>query len=427
MNSRCHLSSVLRLQNSHPAPFDNMDLSRFAIDSDGHGRLTVECDPAMPVSARIYLEEYIRQTNKYRNISPGKAIRFSLYQPALNSAAGHRWLHMRLRRRFHRERIPQAVTVGVTKACQCVCAHCSADYHMNSRDRELSALEISKAIGESAALGVTTVILLGGEPLLRRDLESLVAAVDPALAQVVLFTNGEFLTEARCRSLVAAGLQGVFVSLDASNAAEHDALRKRPGLFDRSMKGIQEARAAGLLVAISSYLTTERVVNGVFQQMMELGRAVQAHEVTFFDAIPVGRMEQPAGSATDCGFLDRPSRDAIAALSREYRAKPDYPGVAAQSTLTSSGGSSFCFAANTQFYLSSTGHVCPCDFTPLSIGRFPESSIRALWMKMIQSPLYRKRSRVCRMQDPVFRARSVDRIPKSAALPYALDLLERDG
>ncbi len=291
---------------------------------------------------------------------------------------------------------------------------------MASSDPDLSIEQLQHAIKESVDLGVTTIILLGGEPLLRRGLESIIEAVDRDRAQSVMFTNGELLTASRCRSLASAGLQGIFISLDSPDADTHNALRRRPGLFQKIEEGIAHAREAGIPVAISSYLTTERLHEGVFEQTMELARQWQATEVTFFDAIPVGRMS----SGTDvCTFLDLPARRMIDSLTRAYRERKEYPAVTPQSILTSEIGGSFCFAANTQFYLSSTGQMCPCDFTPLTIGRYPEEDIATLWKRMISTPQYRRRSKVCRMQDPDFRKNTLAKIPADARLPYPIDAL----
>ncbi len=361
---------------------------QFSLAADGD-KLRLIPSKDLPDNARTYLVDYLKQTEKYRNISrtPGQ-IRFSLYQPVMNSPAGERSLYMRLRRRFCRDRVPQAATIGVTRACQCNCMHCSADYHMDSMEKQLGTGELVAAIQEAVDLGVTTVILLGGEPLLKKDLEAVVEAVDPKRAQTVMFTNGEYLFQERCASLYEAGLSGVFVSLDSTIASEHDDLRERPGLFSRIKEGVQNSINAGMDVALSSYLTSQRLESRVLQNTMELGKCWSVQEVTFFDAIPVGRLERESGIAEqistsrgdDCSLLSVEDRRFIQELTTEFRRRPGYPAITPQSTLTSALGSSYCFAANTQFYLSSTGQMCPCDFTPLTIGHYPTLSIRQLWM-----------------------------------------------
>jgi hypothetical protein len=75
-----------------------------------------------PEKAKEYLVNYINKTKKYKNFyNFNKEIRFSLYQPALNSMPGKRYLYFRLLRKFEYCRILAVVTFGITKKCQCRC------------------------------------------------------------------------------------------------------------------------------------------------------------------------------------------------------------------------------------------------------------------------------------------------------------------
>lgn len=205
---------------------------------------------------------------------------------------------------------------------------------------------------------------------------------------------------------------GGFVSLDSDQAHDHDRLRHRPDLFAKAIQGILNMKEAGLLTAISSYLSPQRLEDGIFEKMMELGRELKVNELTFFDAIPTGQwLNHPA-----CLLRPR-DRQQIQNLVRSYRLKNGYPGLSAQSTLTSETGSAFCFAANTQFYLSAHGEICPCDFTPLKFGRFPDNDIATLWKRMAHSAPYQNRAKSCRMQDPEFRKCYLSKIPNGSELP----------
>ncbi|MFN3605005.1 MAG: radical SAM/SPASM domain-containing protein [Leptonema sp. (in: bacteria)] len=369
-----------------------------------------------PEKAKKYLEDYIQQTKKYKNLyKTFKQLRFSLYQPALNTNAGKRYLYFRLLRKFLYIKAPAVVTIGITKKCQCYCEHCSAEYHMNSKERDLSTEEFINSIKESIELGVTNIIFVGGEPLLNKNLEKIIKTIPPNLAISTLFTNGEFLTKERAKSLKDFGLQGIFVSLDSYKEEEHNSLRKR-NIFSKALQGIENARREGIPIAISSYLTKERVQKEFIEQFMELGKNLEISEITFFDAIPTGRMGSSKNS-----FLDLEARKKILELTILYRKLKEYPILTPQSVMTSECGHGFCFAATTQFYLSSTGYVCPCDFTPLTVGKYPNHSIKELWNRLITSVPYSKRSKVCRMQNPEFRRKYIETIPPSSPLPHLLD------
>ncbi len=292
---------------------------------------------------------------------------------------------------------------------------------MSGADRQLDEELWKRAVRESVDAGVCTLIFLGGEPLLRRDLERIIAVADPELAHCVAFSNGELLTAERCARLHRAGLRGVFVSIDSPQAGEHDRARCRPGLFDKARVGVQNALEAGLCVALSCYLSGERLAGGLFQDICALAREWGVQEATFFDAIPTGRLA--GGRHT---FLSETDRQQILCLVREERRRGGL-AISAQSTMTSAQGSAFCFAANTQFYLSSTGDMCPCDFTPLSVGRFPEESIDQLWGRMTGSYPYNTRARQCRMQDACFHRDVLAQISDGAMRPYPISALTPPG
>ncbi len=363
-----------------------------------------------------YLDHYLKKVCRYKVIGEYQgAPVVSLYQAPMATPVGTRSLEMRLKRRFEHQQIPAVATIAINKACQCRCVHCSALYYNHSSKPNLTTAEMIQALQETVELGVTNIILLGGEPLLRPDLFELIQAIPPEKAVVTMFTNGEFLDPDTCKRLKHAGLMGAFVSLDSVRAAEHDECRKRPGLFNKACQGIQNLKKAGLLVAISSYLSPARLEAGVLEEMMDLGKELVVSEVTFFDAIPTGAWLHD----TSC-LLTSSDRQQIIALVKKYRAQKDFPGISAQATMTCAEGSAFCFAANTQFYLTAHGEMCPCDFTPLTIGKFPEKSIADLWNQMIATPPYNERAKSCRMQDPEFRKKYIQPIPANAELPHVL-------
>ncbi|MBF0492469.1 MAG: radical SAM protein [Deltaproteobacteria bacterium] len=365
-------------------------------------------EPKVFIDAKVqsYLQHYLDRASLYKRIgSFQNSPVLSLYQAPLASPVGARALWMRAKRRFENKRIPATATVAVNRHCQCLCEHCSALFYNQASKSDLPLDQLQTALHQAVHLGVTNLILLGGEPLLRKDLIHLIEKVDAQKSVVTLFSNGEFIDNDRAKALQQAGLMGVFISIDSPQADTHDALRRRAGLFQKALQGIENLLREGLLVAISSYLSPARVQEGILDEMMELGKKLGVHELTFFDAIPSGKWLHHTEQ-----LLQEKDRQIILNRVLYYRKQPTYPGISAQSTLTSKSGSAFCFAGNTQFYLTAHGEMCPCDFTPLSVGKFPEESIETLWNKMIQSEPYCNRAKSCRMQDAEFRKKYIDGI-----------------
>ena len=140
----------------------------------------------------------------------------------------------------------RTLRVSVTDRCNLRCSYCmpEADYVWLPRADLLTFEEIDRLVAVFAGLGVTRVRLTGGEPLLRRDLPRLVAALAAraGVHERALTTNGVHLAGAAA-ALRAAGLDRVTVSLDTLDADRFERLARVRAL-DAVLAGIHGARAA---------------------------------------------------------------------------------------------------------------------------------------------------------------------------------------
>jgi MoaA/NifB/PqqE/SkfB family radical SAM enzyme len=160
--------------------------------------------------------------------------RFALYHVPL-FAAKYAWLHLRRR--------PVLVHFEVTMRCNAHCDFC--DYWKTPAEARASEL---RSFAEAARFfDPLMVCFTGGEPLLRRDLEDVVAAVNEAvrLKYVTLITHGAMLTVERARSLWDAGINQFSISLDFLDE-RHDRARGIPGLAERILGTVPRLRAAGI-------------------------------------------------------------------------------------------------------------------------------------------------------------------------------------
>jgi cyclic pyranopterin phosphate synthase len=152
-----------------------------------------------------------------------------------------------------RGRALRDLRVSVTDRCNFRCPYCmprevfGVDHAFLPRTELLTFEEIARLVRVFAELGVTKVRLTGGEPLLRRDLERLIAlvAATPGVTDVALTTNGSLLA-ARAASLRAAGLHRVTVSLDSLDPDVFARLGDTRVPLPQVLDGIAAAREAGL-------------------------------------------------------------------------------------------------------------------------------------------------------------------------------------
>jgi cyclic pyranopterin phosphate synthase len=138
--------------------------------------------------------------------------------------------------------------VSVTDKCNLRCVYCMPESGLPwlRRDEILTYEEIVEIVRAGACVGIRAIRLTGGEPLVRRDLHRLIAAIAavPGIEDIALSTNG-LLLEEQLPALAAAGLKRINLSLDSLRPDRFEAIARRPGL-DAVMRGIDAAIAAGL-------------------------------------------------------------------------------------------------------------------------------------------------------------------------------------
>ena len=142
--------------------------------------------------------------------------------------------------------------ISVTDRCNFRCRYCmprdvfGLDHVFLPNDEILSFEEITRLARAAADLGVRKIRLTGGEPLLRRELETLVAMLrDIDGIEIALTTNGALLAR-KAQALQAAGLDRVTVSLDALDDATFWRMTDSRLPVARVLEGIDAAIAAGL-------------------------------------------------------------------------------------------------------------------------------------------------------------------------------------
>jgi GTP 3',8-cyclase len=152
----------------------------------------------------------------------------------------------------------ETLRVSITDRCNFRCVYCmpkevfGREYAFLERSELLSLEEIARVVGVFAGLGVRTVRITGGEPLVRRNVEHLVEllAAIPEL-ELALTTNGALLAQ-KAETLARAGLDRVTVSLDSLDDATFRALNDADFPVERVLEGIDAAAAAGMPVKVNA-------------------------------------------------------------------------------------------------------------------------------------------------------------------------------
>lgn len=144
-------------------------------------------------------------------------------------------------------RVIRDLRISITDRCNFRCFYCMPREAMEWRPKAeiLSYEEIVELTAIFVSLGIDKLRVTGGEPMLRRDLEALIArlAALPGVSDLAMTTNAHFL-EGRATALRESGLQRVTISLDSLTPDRFALLTGRHGLT-KVLAGIDAAIAAG--------------------------------------------------------------------------------------------------------------------------------------------------------------------------------------
>ena len=263
--------------------------------------------------------------------------------------------------------------ISVTDRCNFRCVYCmpktvfGRDYSFLDRKELLTFEEITTLARAFVANGVEKVRLTGGEPLLRRDIERLVAllAEIPGL-DLTLTTNGTLLPQ-KAAALRAAGLTRVTVSLDSNDDAVFRAMNDVDFPVERVLEGIEAAAAAGL-TPVKVNMVVKRGVNDASIVPMARLFHGSGHILRLIEYMDVG--------ATNGWRLDDvvPAAEIVQRISAELPlepAEPNYPGeVARRWRYRDGGGEIGVIASVTQAFcrdctrarISAEGKLYTCLF-----------------------------------------------------------------
>ena len=184
--------------------------------------------------------------------------------------------------------------VSVTDRCNFRCPYCmpaeifGEKYAFLPRSEILTFEEITRLARLFAGLGVTKIRVTGGEPLLRRELETLITQLSriEGVTDLTLTTNGYLLPE-KARTLKEAGLKRITVSLDALDDGVFKQMNGRGYTVDRVLGAIREAETAGFY-PIKINAVVQRGVND--HTLVDLARHFHGtgHVVRFIEYMDVG-------------------------------------------------------------------------------------------------------------------------------------------
>lgn len=269
---------------------------------------------------------------------------------------------------------PVVTNFAVTARCCCNCWHCS--FANREKKDQLSLDQLRKAIGEVQDLGASVIGITGGEPLLRDDLEEIIASIDER-SMPIMFTTGFKLTPQRVTRLKEAGLAIPVISLDHHTAEQHDKGRNRKGMFDYALKAVKMFQDQGFYVAVSFVPSRELVDDKEdLYATIEFFKELGINDMRLTSPILAGHLTTRPEE-----LLSEENVDTLWELQRFCVSKNAYPGVFAYDFFES-GKYYGCGAGFNYMFIDSKGNLCPCDFTMMGFGNVTERPVAEIWAEM---------------------------------------------
>ncbi len=191
--------------------------------------------------------------------------------------------------------------LSVIDRCNMRCTYCMAESpDFLPKAEVLSLEEMARLARLFIGLGVRKIRLTGGEPLVRRDVMTLVDILGgelgaDGLSELTMTTNGSRLAHFADR-LAAAGMRRINVSLDSLDSAAFARLT-RGGQLEQVLDGIAAAAGTGMAVKINTVVMPETDIADIDRLIAWCGR--HGHDLTLIETMPLGqasRLPHPARS-----------------------------------------------------------------------------------------------------------------------------------
>lgn len=230
----------------------------------------------------------------------------------------------------------------------------------------------------------------GGEPLLRDDLEVLVAHARARGLATNLVTNGTLATPERARGLKAAGLGSAQVSVEGDSAPMHDSLVGRRGAFEECVAGIAALAAAGIPVQTNTTLTRDNLEAAPRMPAFLASLGISRFAMNLFiPTFPGPRSERLFVSYDEIGpVVDQVARAARKAGLVFYWYSPT--PFCSYNPIARGHGNKSCAAADGLLSIAPDGAVLPCSSWDEDLGNILDDGFRTIWSSAAAASLKRK-------------------------------------
>lgn len=297
--------------------------------------------------------------------------------------------------------------------CNFQCVHCCIT-KMEKDARFFRLDDVRELSRQADDLGLAHITITGGEPLIFRDLDELVLALDPDKFFIAVDSNGWLLNDEKARHLKAIGVEKVHLSLDSVEPGEHDDFRRRRGSHARVLRAIDASKNAGLSVLLNTVVTKQRVHAREFLEFLEFTKGLEVGVVMML-AKPTGNWE-----GHDEVLLDADDLTHVRELETRYHAFTHL--------VPAFGLDIGCIAVKRMVSVTRYGDVMPCPWIHTSLGNFFEEPLKDILDRGMRISHFGQRQDTCLGSiKGEFMDKYISKIEgKPCPVPYTEVFTERD-
>ncbi|MFX0062754.1 MAG: radical SAM protein [Candidatus Hermodarchaeota archaeon] len=306
--------------------------------------------------------------------------------------------------------VPFLVVWDWTRKCNLKCVHCYSNAGIDfaklpiEEGGDLSFEQRKEVIDQLADAGVVILAFSGGEPMMADRFWELARYAKDRGFKLAMASNGTLIKDVEtAQRLKEVGIQYIEISLDHVNPEIHDEFRGVQGAWDRAVRGIKNASAAGIYTVVATTLTKKNYDEGL-EKLLELRKEWGAQNNLFFNFVPTGRGKDiimsdlspeerehamdiiyTSMSEVGCGFTTAPQYarytltklhekgEGPVAISHFAVVPPSYVAEVVADLIGGCGvGRFYCS-------IEANGDMQPCVFMPITLGNVLKEGFRNIW------------------------------------------------
>jgi MoaA/NifB/PqqE/SkfB family radical SAM enzyme len=272
------------------------------------------------------------------------------------------------------------IAIAYDTVCNLKCKHCCIE-NMNYDAPVLTIEHVRDLANQADELGIAQMNLAGGEPLMFKEFDNLIEAINPNKFYIGLDTNGLLINEKTAEHLKEIGVDKVKVSIDSIDENIHNDIRNAK-VYKRAIESIFVSKKAGLHAIVNTVATNINVRDG---QMEGLAKFGQDNDIDI-NVLVLAAMGKVDGR-TDLQITAEDTKFMLE-LSKKYP-------LFHRDIFGSYGIPYGCKAGNINIYITKYGEVYPCYGIPITFGNIMQERLKDILDRMSKIKWFKEHQTLC--------------------------------